>query len=107
MPNLGCPATLAMSLTRRLVDVPIRVQQPPSTAACDKGMRKRLGERLRDRAASSTTGALSTTIGVLLRKAEAAPDRATTIHRPVLPMRRHSATNPLMLVSSRPESSIA
>ena len=29
----GCPETAAMSLTSRLVDVPISVQQPPSTAA--------------------------------------------------------------------------
>ena len=33
MPNRGCPATDAMSLTSRLVDVPMSVQQPPSTAA--------------------------------------------------------------------------
>ena len=39
MPKRGWPATDAMSLTSRFVEVPIKVQQPPSTAAYDKGMR--------------------------------------------------------------------
>ena len=34
----------AMSLTRRLVEVPIRVHAPPRIVAYDSGIRKRFGE---------------------------------------------------------------
>ena len=39
IPNRGWPAIPAMSSTRRLVEVPISVQQPVSTVMYDKGMR--------------------------------------------------------------------
>jgi hypothetical protein len=66
-----------------------------------------LGGKPHDCATSRTSGALSTTIGVLLRKADAAPQIAISSQMPAAPMRRHSATIFLIALSSRPDSSIA
>jgi hypothetical protein len=66
-----------------------------------------LGGSFRVIATSRTTGALSTTIGVLLRKAEAAPQTAISSQMPIPPTRRHKATILWIAVSSRPDNSIA
>jgi hypothetical protein len=106
IPNAGCPAFRAISLTNRLVDVPIRVHAPPRMVTYDRGIRNRLGDRSSDCATSLTTGAASTTIGVLFRKAEAAPATPITIQSPKAPRRAHSRIARRMIEPRRPDSSM-
>ncbi len=70
-------------------------------------MRKRLGSSLSDWDTSRTTGAASTTMGVLLRKADPAPHSPMVSHMPSAPIRRQSATALRISRSSRPDSSMA
>ena len=56
-----------MSLTSRLVEVPISVMQPPSTAACESGIRKRLGESPSDAAAQDVVVTATTSRDPVLR----------------------------------------
>lgn len=105
--KVGWPALRAMSLTSRLVDVPIRVQAPPRMVTYESGIRNRLGGRFWEIATSRTTGAASTTMGVLFRKAEAAPQNRITSQRPSAPSRRQRRMASRITASSRPDSSIA
>lgn len=70
-------------------------------------MRNRLGDRLRDWATSRTTGADSTTMGVLFRKAEATPQAAIISQRPRAPSLAHMRVAYRMTSPSRPDSSMA
>ena len=56
--------------TTRLVEVPMRVQQPPRMVKKETGMRRREGEICRCRHQVMTTGTIMATMGVLLRTAE-------------------------------------
>jgi hypothetical protein len=56
---------------------------------------------------SRTTGAPSTTIGVLLRKHDTRPIAAISIQIPAAPARLHIATPAWIARSRRPESSSA
>ena len=68
---------------------------------------KRFGGSFNRSATSLTTGAPITTIGVLLRKAEAAPHKAISNHKPADPIRWQRATTLRMAASSKPDNSIA
>ena len=105
--NTGWPALRAMSLTSRLVEVPIRVSSPPITVTWLSGIRNRLGDSLSDWATSRITGAASTTTGVLLRKPPTEPHRPITIQMPVAPMRAASRVALRISRPSRPDSSMA
>ncbi|MNC56721.1 hypothetical protein D3C75_1063400 [compost metagenome] len=83
----GWPALRAMSLTSRLVEVPIRVSRPPNTVTWLSGIRNRLGDSFSDRAMSRTTGAARTTTGVLFKKPPTEPHRPITAQMPTAPNR--------------------
>ena len=105
--NPGWPADRAMSFTSKLVDVPIRVQDPPRMVTYESGIRNRCGGSLSEAATSRTTGAASTTMGVLLRKAEITPQKPIISHTPRPPSRRHRRTPSRISRASSPDSSIA
>ena len=96
-----------MSLTSRLVEVPIRVSRPPSTEIWLRGIRKRLGDSFSDWATSRITGAASTTTGVLFRKPPSAPHMASTAQMPIAPTREASRVAWRIIKPSRPDSSMA
>ncbi len=82
------PASRATPLTRRLVEVPIRVQLPPRMAAKESGISRREGGSLRSRARLRTTGRKITTTRVLLMKAETtAADSTITMRKTPGPKR--------------------
>ncbi|MNI47261.1 hypothetical protein D3C73_1017690 [compost metagenome] len=87
--------------------MPIRVSRPPITVTWLSGIRNRLGESFSDRAMSRTTGAASTTTGVLFRKPPTEPHRPITTQMPVAPKRRHSPVALRIIRPSRPDSSMA
>lgn len=62
-----------MLLTRRFVEVPIRVQTPPAWEANDMGMSSFDGASFPAAAAARTIGSITATTPVLLMKAEEAP----------------------------------
>ena len=66
----GFLSSLISPLRTRLVDVPMSVQQPPSSAAYERGMRRHLTDKLERAAQFSQTPMSMATMGVLLRKAE-------------------------------------
>ncbi len=70
-----------MPSTTRLVEVPIKVSVPPSTAMIDSGMSSFLALTPVTSASFIMMGMSTTTTGVLFRKAEAksAPTRTSTI----------------------------
>lgn len=70
-------------------------------------MRNRFAEIDKDADTSRITGAVSTTMGVLLTNAEAAPARTIIIHKPITPSRAHIFTEKRINSPSKPLSSIA
>ncbi len=64
------PASTICPATTRLVDVPIRVVMPPSSAANDSGISSLLTDTCRRAAHDEICGMSMATIGVLLRNAD-------------------------------------
>ncbi len=73
IPMGGWPCSSAMELTRRLVDVPMRVHDPPKSDAKDRGINNLDGLVSMRRAMASTGGRRMATAAVLLMKAETTP----------------------------------
>ena len=73
MPNGGRPRFAATLTTSRLVEVPMVVHMPPIRVAKPIGIRILLGDEAVRRQTLMRMGSSSTTMGVLLMKADSAP----------------------------------
>src|SRR5690606_2184419 len=95
-----------------LVEVPIRVTVPPTTAAKLTGISRREGERPVRRHQDSTGGIAIATIGVLLRNAEADAVSGrirASVPRSLLPPARgeRAASRPTTVSSTRVRATAA